>query len=489
MGLNYIKFSLLLISAILLQPIAFAAGQPTYQFILPPDGQKDQAFHMVVIGDSVAWGNGLEQTDKYYYQLAKWLQESLNKPIDVKVYAHSGATIDNPTGELGKSTNANLNSWYPTLMDQATSIQNADEVDLILVSGGINDVDVMKILDIYTPAEDIDRRSQSIKGDMKNLLSYLLSKNKNAKIIVTNYYPLISDDTNQDALYTLFNVFSQLFSTAQINLLDTLNHKSRLTENSYTFSGVTTSSLTNAVKEADNNVGRIGFAMVNFQPSNCYGASGTWLWTLESVVPPKTNDDYYKERAKLCKPIDITNILDKDNYINYINAMGHPNVAGAKEYTRAIKSAVKPSWLKSWLKNDIPTTSSTNDGTAPGTSGNLNSDGLNNLPDLSQWLKSLSAWVSTWTNMLPSMLPSTAGWPLYAVVIVLALIIGLSLIRRSLWDFIMNAISGLVVIYLSSMYLGIGIAINIPTLLVCGIGGFPGAIILIALKYFYGITF
>ena len=86
-------------------------------------------------------------------------------------------------------------------------------------------------------------------------------------------------------------------------------------------------------------------------------------------------------------------------------------------------------------------------------------------------------------------LPTVPGWLEDALVILIALIIGGSLIRRSLWEFIMNSVLGLMVIYLSSIYLGIGIAINIPTLLICAIGGFPGAIILVALKYFYGITF
>jgi hypothetical protein len=122
MGLNHIKFSLLLLYAIMLQPIDFAAGQPTDQFILPPNGQKDQAFHMVVIGDSIAWGNGLKENDKYYYQVANWLQKSLNKPVDVTVYAHSGASIVSQGGN-GKLLNANLNSWYPTLTDQANNIE------------------------------------------------------------------------------------------------------------------------------------------------------------------------------------------------------------------------------------------------------------------------------------------------------------------------------------------------------------------------------
>jgi hypothetical protein len=57
---NYITF-LLLLSTILLQPIALAEQSTsswpslTKHVLLPPNGQKADAFHMVVIGDSIAW--------------------------------------------------------------------------------------------------------------------------------------------------------------------------------------------------------------------------------------------------------------------------------------------------------------------------------------------------------------------------------------------------------------------------------------------------
>jgi lysophospholipase L1-like esterase len=196
----------LLISAILLQPVIFAAGQPTDQFILPSDGQKDQAFHMVVIGDSVAWGNGLKEENKYYYLVADWLQKALIKPVDVTVYAHSGATI---SGETGKSIDPNLNSGYPTLMDQAKSIQNADDVDLILVSGGINDVGAMNIINVNEPAVEIQKSSEAIEVSMGNLLTDLLNNNKKAKIIVTSYYPIVSENTNEGFITSIVSLDAQ----------------------------------------------------------------------------------------------------------------------------------------------------------------------------------------------------------------------------------------------------------------------------------------
>jgi len=109
--------------------------------------------------------------------------------------------------------------------------------------------------------------------------------------------------------------------------------------------------------------------------------------------------------------------------------------------------------------------------------------------EATDWWASVSAWISTWLAMIHNGLPATPERLLYTVGTACALLLGISLIWRSLRDFIINGVSGLLILYLSSTYLGIGVTINALTLLICAIGGVPGAVLLIALKHFYGITF
>jgi tetratricopeptide (TPR) repeat protein len=375
-----------------------------------PEGQTDNAFHLVVIGDSIAWGNGLNQKDKYYYQIAEWLQEAIHRPVDVAVYAHSGAHIS--SGNTGESIDANLNCDFPTLIEQAKSIQNADDVDLILVSGGINDVDIMKILNVYTPADEISQRALSIEDPMRNLLSTLLIKCKNAKIIVTNYYPIVTEGSDVTGLALaygagVFAVDRVLMKDIISSVIDAVTIKERLIENSYMFFGSTTTSLTNAVLETDNGANRIILAVINFQDSNSYASSDTWLWKLETAIPPKTDDDYYEERAKLCEPIDITNIANNDNYINYINAIGHPNVKGANEYNRSIKNAIERKGLK-WLDNIPPTVqgfqvapNSIDSGEAFKSTYTISDTGGSSLAQVELWRKDESSdWQQIRTNPL-----------------------------------------------------------------------------------------
>jgi len=59
-------------------------------FILGADNwQNAKTFHMVVIGDSIAWGCGLNRDEKYSYLVANWLQGDLKGPVDVTVLAHT----------------------------------------------------------------------------------------------------------------------------------------------------------------------------------------------------------------------------------------------------------------------------------------------------------------------------------------------------------------------------------------------------------------
>ena len=366
---------------------SFAKTQPTAHFILPSNGNETGAFHMVVIGDSVAWGNGLQNESKYSYLVGDWLQKKLNRPVDVTIYAHSEATI---SGESGKSINPNLNSETPTLMDQARSISNKDKVDLILASGGINDVGLGNILDANTPSETIRSLSESIKDPMTNLLTYLLDETE-AKILVTGYYPLITEDskvklqdrgvadllglTSKKTISQAENVLITAISdptTANIDAAEYLlegsfknvfEQDSNLRANSDTFYATSSNALDSAVKTADRGQNRIKFIDPLFERKNSYQASDSFLWHLDFSIEKGfiTNDDQYSYRVELTKDMDP---LTKAQ--NIINAMGHPNRDGAAKYAQTIETFIENSKWLDLLQNNAAAISgsSTNTKTA-----------------------------------------------------------------------------------------------------------------------------
>ena len=504
--MNYNKLGFLIMASIVFTQSISIASEP---------------FDMVVIGDSIAWGAGIEENQKYYSLVRDWIAQEKDIPresIELQVLAHTGAMLF--TENYDPERSPDLISGNPTIAHQADMILNPDDVDLILVSGGINDISVDNILrleqltsfrgtivdkgwidpnnavysgltNLFTgtpeqkyddptyPISKVQERSSGIRTPMHLLLNKLLNKCPNARIVVTSYYPIISTDSKglSDAILALVPKSKDI---EDYKHLDEPDRKRQLIDKSGIFYTESTRSLRAAVNDAnsDSRSNRVAFAQVVFKPINSYGADQTWLWRITNGPNGATIDDIkFSTRMLLLS----TEKFDPDEYAkNKFAAVGHPNERGAIEYKERIINTISNTW-PNWLKK--PDSPSSPTSTAP------SSDDINELLDINQWSRSLSSGDSTWTDMLQNMLPSVSGWPLYIFVIILALIIGGSLIRKSLWDFIMNAISGLVVIYLSSLYLGIGIAITIPTLLVCAIGGFPGAIILIALKYFYGITF
>ncbi|MFZ3092702.1 MAG: pro-sigmaK processing inhibitor BofA family protein [Methanothrix sp.] len=105
------------------------------------------------------------------------------------------------------------------------------------------------------------------------------------------------------------------------------------------------------------------------------------------------------------------------------------------------------------------------------------------------WWDSISTWTSAWDDMVHNGLPATPERVLYTVGTACVLLLGISLIWRSLGDFIINSILGLMILYLSTMYLGIKVSVTAFTILVCAIGGIPGAILLIVMQYYFGIHF
>src|SRR6185369_3870097 len=69
---------------------------------------------LLVIGDSIMWGQGLREDEKFSTRVKCWLQGKIDRPVSVHVEAHSGAVIASaniplrqfPTndGEVNQST-------------------------------------------------------------------------------------------------------------------------------------------------------------------------------------------------------------------------------------------------------------------------------------------------------------------------------------------------------------------------------------------------
>src|SRR5580698_4953428 len=97
---------------------------------------------IVNLGDSVAWGQGLAEADKYDVLV----RAAVAPAAELTRLAHSGATIGTVLIESGPA-DGEVPVSRPTILDQCNNFTDSPEtVDLVLVNGGINDVDLRNIL-------------------------------------------------------------------------------------------------------------------------------------------------------------------------------------------------------------------------------------------------------------------------------------------------------------------------------------------------------
>src|SRR5688572_31754629 len=105
----------------------------------------ERPLNVLVLGDSVMWGQGLRPDNKSWHHLKIWLAQHTGSPVTERNEAHSGAVIEAANAdETRVADNGEVNVAVPTLNRQlevtVRHYSNGPAVDLVLVSGCANDV-------------------------------------------------------------------------------------------------------------------------------------------------------------------------------------------------------------------------------------------------------------------------------------------------------------------------------------------------------------
>ncbi len=304
--------------------------------------------NMLVLGDSSIWGQGLQEPDKFHsrVQVAIPARNPTVTTVNKVVLAHSGATIGsgdptNPSA-LTEPPVGEVPTSYPTIIQQCqqfTGPPAPNEVDLILVDGGINDVSIMNILNptVTTTTLETYMRNYCYTA-MKVLLVELERKFPNARIIVTGYFPIISTQSN---LWLL-----DLFLYATTGLLGVILAewmKQQIIVNCQCFAERSSSLLYWAVSEERSASGR----QIDFADAYWFGLDGTraaltanpWLFGIN----PDTSPQDTVQRHNACVVADAApDRPDVNLYICDRASVGHPNPQGAAAYANAILAILFP---------------------------------------------------------------------------------------------------------------------------------------------------
>ena len=303
-------------------------------------------FYLAVLGDSVLWGNGLREEDKASYLVARTLERETGKRVITQVHAHSGATIT-PGAWDGVCT-ANCTGEVPTVstsvMLQAQQLEHPELLDLILLDGCINDVNVGLIIDPAASDEELlELTAQFCEEGMIALLEAVRAQAPQAQIVVTGYYQIVGPDSDLFGLERWIETQGVELTADQQEregwLSETLARKSEL------FHSASTAHLQTAVQvvnAADSSAPLVAFADPSFGPENAIFTEESWLWSLHSDGELATlfdvdldvfpEDPLFGYRAARCFEPDV--LLGLVGCL--FGSVGHPNPTGAEAYADAI---------------------------------------------------------------------------------------------------------------------------------------------------------
>ena len=329
-----------------------------------------RAFEIVALGDSIMWGQGLSddpsKQQKFTHKVQRFIEEKMpDTEVHLHNFAHSGAQIlAHEERDAEPPTHGEIPNNFPSITSQLGSAVRelgagvprryvsrlhspapSESVGLVLLDGGINDLGTKKIL---TPDPTVGAawvrehtRKQTV-ARMQKLLSIALTNFPNAKIVVTNYYQIVSEHSDPVYLWELLRVWDIIGPGLEVSqewLLD------KLARQSYAFHDESTKGFREAVANARPPQGvasrraeppRVALAEIPFGPRNAYAAPDSLLFYLNEPDPAMGL------RRQVC--------MDRYGVLNpscTLAAGGHPNIRGAEIYANAIIKALQqlfPDW-------------------------------------------------------------------------------------------------------------------------------------------------
>ena len=345
---------------------AYMALAPRSLAFPDPDGE----FEMLVVGDSLVWGQGLKEDEKFYGLTKTWLRDDIfkgNRKVNVKVMAHSGATIKLSEEERTALHNAGkdgtkryhpeINLSFPTIEKQIDlalhDYKDPSAVDLVMLSGGVPEVGVSNILNPFKSDEKLraDIRLYCFEH-MSELLTSIAGAFPSALIAVVGYYPII---TRHTPVKRIVNDILELYNwpgwtkpmlNNPVNRILWRRYRRRMIARSNIWFDGSTLELTRAVNALNTAAGqeRAVFVPTGFGREHGYGSQNTYLWKI--AEKGKAADKMREEREAECRP--TLDVLREKADLKYrtrvceLASIGHPNAAGANAIAAAIRETLRP---------------------------------------------------------------------------------------------------------------------------------------------------
>lgn len=347
--------------------------------------------NLLVLGDSILWGQGLKTEHKSWFLVKSWLEQTQHVTVKEKVEAHAGAVIGSAGIAPPRSLTVygEVNSAWPTLHDQIDDavrvIGDPSQIDLVLVDGCINDVNARRFLNAGNSSQNIEALvREKCRAPVEALLSRVASSFPNAHIVVTGYYPVISEKTSRDLfMRALAKRFYAALSPEARRPSDKELFE-RLTAVSNVWYEASNRALMDAVAKTNTELAarasrqRVSFARIPFLPEHAFAARESRLWGFDATTARKmlalltlgrvslhANDEVRSQRSSMCEDFfrkqpgeteDQKRVRKDSLMICRLAAIAHPNRKGAVMYADAITEQVQNFIINTgWLRNTTAT--------------------------------------------------------------------------------------------------------------------------------------
>jgi lysophospholipase L1-like esterase len=357
---------------------------------------KERPLNLLVLGDSISWGQGLREEHKASYLVKSWLQQQTGREVRELIEAHSGAIIgslgapvDTAALDAALELDGELSRAYPTINDQidyaVRALTNPSLVDLVLVNGCINDLDARRLLNAANTPDNIRELAQAKCGEpVEALLTRITTVFPAAHVVIIGYYPILTEKSANDLFMRALAKRFYIASPGAAKMNDkTL--RARLIAISREWYQTSDQMLSAAARKVDAQLAakgsrqRVLFADSGFHPQNAFAAKESRLWGFDASwlrkmlvvltlgrVQLRSNDERRAYRSDLCK--SFYKKLDhetpeqeatrKDRLMRCrLAAVAHPNRKGAAMYADAIGRMLKPIVdAGDWLRTNPVTT-------------------------------------------------------------------------------------------------------------------------------------
>jgi hypothetical protein len=228
-----------------------AFAQTSAGLSVPQTTAARRPLRIVALGDSVMWGQGLCDKNKFSHRLREWLCEHRgggvcqNKgDVQLHVEAHSGAVIGEPKKDRDEAAAerfireiapvryyGEVNHPYPTVGGQITLAQHhyaknsipLSEIDLVILNGGINDLNASTLLVHKLLGGNVTERVSKYFAPMPGILKRVAQTFPNARIIVTGYFPLVSEATPETVLWDTIKDWLSVRDAEKVGVSERLN--------------------------------------------------------------------------------------------------------------------------------------------------------------------------------------------------------------------------------------------------------------------------